>query len=129
MRKIAIITGVTFLALVAGPGVARDKDTAWMAATPDGKPVSCIPLRSIRETRVRNDKVIDFLTNDGKVYRNTLPYGCPQLGFEESFSYKTSLSQLCSNDIITVLLGGGPGLATGASCGLSEFQPVSLPPK
>ncbi len=68
---------------------------------PSGKPVSCIPLNSIRETRVRNDSVIDFYVNGRKVYRNTLPHSCPQLGFEERYSYATSISQLCSNDIIT----------------------------
>jgi hypothetical protein len=61
-----------------------------------------------------------------KVYRNTLPYSCPQLGFEERFLYKTSLSQLCSTDIITVLTSGGPDLSRGASCGLGQFQPVEL---
>ena len=39
----------------------------------------------------------------GKVYRNTLPHSCPSLGFEEAFTYETSLSQLCSTDIITTI--------------------------
>ena len=63
--------------------------------------------------------------NGGRVYRNTLPHGCPSLGFEERFSYSTSLSQLCSTDIITVLRP--PGVARGASCGLGQFQPIEWP--
>jgi ethanolamine utilization protein EutP (predicted NTPase) len=59
----------------------------------------------------------------GKIYRNTLPHSCPGLGFEEKFMYKTSLSQLCSVDIITVLHNAG-GLNRGASCGLGKFQPM-----
>jgi hypothetical protein len=39
------------------------------------------------------------------------------------------LSQLCSTDIITVLMMGGPGLMRGASCGLGKFQPVTGVPK
>jgi len=94
-------------------------------ATPDGAAVSCIPLAQIRETRVRDDRTIDFLMTGRKVYRNTLPSACPSLGFEQRFSYATSLSRLCSSDIITVLYQA-PYLTPGASCGLGQFQPVTL---
>jgi len=94
---------------------------------PVGDAVDCIPLHSIRNTRVRDDRTIDFYMDGRKVYRNTLPNSCPQLGFEEKFSYKTSLSQLCSVDIITVLHSAP--LMSGASCGLGKFQPISGAPK
>jgi hypothetical protein len=90
-----------------------------------GKAQTCIPIRAIRETRVRSDQVIDFVMSGRRTYRVTLPQPCPQLGFERSFSYSTSLSQLCSQDIITVLRQAG-GLQPGASCGLAPFQPVRL---
>jgi hypothetical protein len=93
-------------------------------ATPDGKPVHCIPLAQISQSHVRSDQVIDFEMIGGKVYRNTLPYACPSLGFEQRYSYATSLSELCSTDIITVLQS--PPIMRGASCGLGEFQPVKL---
>ena len=95
------------------------------AATPDGKAVDCVQLSQIRETRVRDDRTIDFIMNNRKVYRNTLPYSCPDLGMREGFSYKTSLNKLCSIDTITVLRHTG-GLSRGASCGLGPFQPVTL---
>lgn len=107
--------------VLAAPASARD---TIPEATPAGKPVSCVQLRAIRETRVRSDQVIDFVMQNGKVYRNTLPTSCPQLGFEQRFSYATSLSQLCSVDIITVLYA--TPLSRGASCGLGQFQPVTL---
>ena len=94
---------------------------------PVGDAVDCIPLHSIRNTRVRDDRTIDFYMDGRKVYRNTLPNSCPQLGFEEKFLYKTSLSQLCSVDIITVLTS--PGISQGASCGLGKFQPITGAPK
>ncbi|WP_231726239.1 MULTISPECIES: hypothetical protein [unclassified Sphingomonas] len=105
--------------------MAKDRNQV-PEATPVGKPVSCIPLRQIRQSIVRNDRVIDFTTTNRKVYRNTLPQSCPQLGFERRFSYSTTISQLCSVDIITVLLNQGPGLQAGAGCALGEFQPVEL---
>ena len=111
------------LALAASPAAAKQDKDAWKAAKPAGKAESCINLRQIRESRVRDDQTIDFYMTGGKVYRSILPNRCPQLGFEQRFSYKTSLSQLCSTDIITVLMD--PGLTRGASCGLGKFQPVT----
>jgi len=93
-------------------------------ATSAGTPKSCIPLRSIRASHVHGDQVIDFEMSDRTVYRNTLPFACSGLGFEERFGYETSLNELCSTDIITVLRSGGGG--PGPSCGLGQFQPVTL---
>lgn len=95
------------------------------AATLTGAPVSCIPLAQIRESRVRDDWTIDFRISGTKWYRNTLPYRCSGLGFEQAFSYQTSLSQLCNVDIITVFANGAAGGPRG-SCGLGQFQPVTL---
>jgi hypothetical protein len=107
--------------LVAAPCVAA-RDVP--AATPVGKPLGCIPLSRIRESRVRSDRVIDFVMRGRDVYRVTLPAACPGLGSERRFAYTTALAQLCSGDIITVLYGSGP--VRGASCGLAPFQPVQL---
>jgi hypothetical protein len=93
-------------------------------ATPAGPPVSCIHLSQLRESRVRDDRTIDWFTRGGQVYRTTLAADCPQLGSERHFSYETSLSELCSTDIITVFTTTPP--MRGASCGLAPFQPVTL---
>ncbi len=121
MRNITLLA--LALAATATAAVARDRN-AVPEATPVGDAVDCVQIRSIQSTRVHGDSVIDFHMGGGKVYRNTLPNSCPSLGFEERFLYKTSLSQLCSVDIITVLQS--PGLSQGASCGLGKFQPVKL---
>jgi hypothetical protein len=131
MRKTLFVTGLAMLgmaAIVDGAATARPLKPAQEAMIkPAGKPVSCIPIVQIRETRVRDDQTIDFYTNGRKVYRNRLPHSCPSLGLEEKFMYKTSLSSLCSTDIITVLTS--PGISRGASCGLGEFQPVTGAPR
>ena len=111
------------IAAAAAPGGARDRSQV-PEATPTGKPESCIRTIAIRQTYVRSDSVIDFDMGGGKIYRNTLPYACPQLGFEEKFLYKTSTGELCSVDTITVLLDSQ--LSQGATCGLGRFQPVKL---
>nr|WP_156518506.1 hypothetical protein [Sphingobium sp. EP60837] len=107
------------MSLVA-PAAAKTRPDNLVAA---GKPVDCVQINNIRQTDVRDDRTIDFILNGNKVYRNILPNSCPSLGFERRFMYKTSLSQLCSVDIITVLYSS-PDLMRGASCGLGKFQPM-----
>jgi hypothetical protein len=120
-----VLTACLLAAAAALPaGAARPKDPP--VATPNGEPVNCLSTIQIRETRVRDDKTIDFYTSGGKVYRNTLPYTCPELGAREGFGYSTSTGQLCSVDIITVLRQFGGGPQRGASCGLGKFQPVTI---
>ncbi|RJF85650.1 hypothetical protein [Sphingomonas cavernae] len=121
----ALVAVAALALLTTGGSVQAKKDrNAVPPATPSGKAVSCVTLNQIRETRVHGDKVIDFHMTGGRVYRNELPYSCSSLGFEERFSYKTSLNQLCSTDIITVLRT--PPSIPGPSCGLGQFQPVDI---
>ena len=123
--KTKAITATAIIAAIAASAptaaIARKKPDNLVAKA-DAKEVDCVNLAQIRETKVRDDSAIDFHMTGGKIYRNTLPMSCPQLGFEEKFTYKTSLSQLCSTDIITVLTTAGPGISRGASCGLGHFQ-------
>ena len=111
-------------ATACGPTRGDLADRAALAeARPIGPSVDCISLQRIDYTRVRDDRTIDFYMRGRGVYRNVLPQSCPRLGFEEAFSYKTSLSRLCAVDIITVLDRSGAGIP-GPSCGLGRFQPI-----
>ena len=112
---------------VAAPSSARDRN-AVPDATFTGPARDCVPIRSLGSSEVRNDNVIDFMTSSRKGYRVTLPQACPGLGFERAFAYRTSLSQLCKQDIITVIRPGVGGMR-GPSCGLAEFQPIELAKK
>jgi hypothetical protein len=99
------------------------------AARVAGQPASCIPLASITTTRIRDDWTIDFIRGAGgnSGWRNTLPNRCPGLKSADAFTYDTSLSQLCSTDIIYVLERVGGDLQRGVGCGLGQFVPVELP--
>lgn len=92
-----------------------------------GEARTCVPINQLRNTIVRSDRVIDWQTNGRQMYRTVLAQSCPQLGFEQRFTYATSITQLCAQDIITVLQG--PGVQPGASCGLAPFQPIEPPPR
>ena len=122
MKAVRFATLTLAMACAAAPAIAKDAPDPYVPAA--GKVLDCVNLRSIQSTNVRDDKTIDFIMNGNKVYRNTLPNSCPSLGFERRFSYRTSLSQLCSVDIITVLWNAGANLQPGASCGLGKFQPM-----
>ena len=77
MRGLALVFATSLL--ITSPAFAK-RDAAPPPATETGKPVSCISLSQIRESKVRNDQVIDFRTSGKKWYRNTLPNSCPSLG-------------------------------------------------
>lgn len=124
----ATVTGVLLLSACGPrPPVGNDGHAANIpVATPNGPAVTCIPMVQIRETRVRDDWTIDFRMSGNQWYRNTLPNRCNALSFERSFTYSTSLPQLCNVDIITVLANGGGQRGPLGSCGLGQFQPVTL---
>ncbi|RVT93954.1 hypothetical protein [Sphingomonas crocodyli] len=124
--RLSILVAIAALTATADARPLKPEQEALIK--PDGKAVSCIPINQIRSSRVRDDSTIDFYMNNRKVYRNKLPMSCPSLGFQERFGYATSISQLCSTDIITVLFSN-PNFMPGASCGLGQFQPVTGAPK
>jgi hypothetical protein len=68
------------------------------------------------------------MRNSREGWRNTLPNSCPGLAAQNAFTYKTSLSQLCSTDIVYVLQTAG-GLHRGPGCGLGQVVPVKLEKK
>ena len=120
-----ILTGMTGVALLLGcAGGSIEADRAALAnARPLGEPTDCLTLTSISRTRVRDNHTIDFYLRDGRVFRNRLRNQCAGLGFEESFSYETSLPRLCSVDTIRVRNSSG---IRGATCGLGTFQQVEI---
>ncbi|PLK24210.1 hypothetical protein C0V78_13080 [Novosphingobium sp. TH158] len=121
-------------ALIAGfAGLAT---TSPLASKPGRNPVpparetgpaeSCVPLTQLRDSHIRDDRTIDFMRDRTRGWRVTLPQDCPGLKSANAFSYQTSLSQLCSVDVIHVLYQFGSGFQRGASCGLGKFQPIEL---
>jgi hypothetical protein len=91
-----------------------------------GEAQSCVQIHSINSTKIVDDHTIDFRMNGNKIMRNTLSGRCPGLKSADSFSYQTSMSQLCSVDIIHVLDNYGGSFHEGAGCGLGKFQPIEV---
>jgi len=122
IRTLFALSAASLAVAACAPAERDETDHRALAeATPVGEPADCVHLARIRNTRTRDDRTIDFYLAGGQVYRNTLPHSCSGLRFEDGFSYKTSLSQLCSTDLITVTRPGG---MEGPTCGLGRFQPI-----
>ncbi|MBU2588569.1 MAG: hypothetical protein KJ872_10700 [Alphaproteobacteria bacterium] len=125
-RSLAIFT-LPLIAIACAP-VERATDANPTAGAPAVKVVGegqqCIPRDRIRQSVVRNDRVIDFEMIGGKVYRSTLPQSCPGLSFERAITYETSISQLCTSQIVYTLQNYAGVLQRGAGCTLGEFVPV-----
>lgn len=125
-NAIAAILAVAGLSACAKSDTQSASRPVAPAAQVVGEPVTCLQLTSFRSTQIRDDRTIDFMGTGDKVWRNTLPNTCPGLKAADTFTYETSLSQLCNVDIIYVLNNFGGNLQRGAGCGLGQFVPVKL---
>ena len=105
------------IACAAGLGLALP--VAAQASAPEVR--QCLLISAIRSSNVVNSRAIDFTLRDGSVWRANLRSACPQLGTERSFSYSTSISQLCAQDIITVIQPMARNFA-GPRCPLAPFE-------
>ncbi|WP_067732452.1 hypothetical protein [Novosphingobium naphthalenivorans] len=96
------------------------------AAEAVGPALNCLSVTQLSSSKIRDDQTIDFFGAGGRVWRVTLPNRCSGLKAADSFTYETSLSQLCRTDIIYPLNRYGGQLQRGPGCGMGPFVPVKL---
>ncbi|MFC0205689.1 hypothetical protein [Novosphingobium soli] len=97
------------------------------AAEAIGPAVDCLPITQFSTTRIRDDRTIDFIGGAGnRVWRVMLPNRCSGLKSANTFTYETSLSQLCRQDIVYPLQQFGGSWQRMAGCGMGPFVPVKL---
>lgn len=112
--------GLVVLAAVAAPAAAQEEEGERnMDAT------HCVPIRGIDDIDIVDARNLVFRMRNGDVYRNHLPRECPGLRRNGTLMYRSSVGQLCSVDIITVLENRSFGFFPGASCGLGMFEPIT----
>lgn len=127
-RRVWIAAAATALLLTPfalSARAERPRPVPSPAAKPNGPPVSCIPLAQVNETRVRDDWTIDFISHGKRGWRNNLRDRCPGLRAANAITYATSLSQLCTTDVVYTL-EQTPGPRRGIACNLGQFVPVEL---
>ena len=81
---------------------------------------NCINRIRIRRAQVLDDYTILFHMNDGRIFKNELPFRCFGLGFEKAFGYTLTISLLCDVDLITVISQTG----MNTRCALGEFEEI-----
>ena len=87
-----------------------------------GPPQSCVNMTLLRGNKSYGEGVIVFEgTTNSVVYVNRPPNGCPELTWSRALRTRTTTSQLCRNDIVTVF-DPTSGMQYGG-CGLGDFVP------
>ena len=94
------------------------------AAGDEDAPARCVTIRNIDHTVVVDDQNVLFYMLGDQIYQNRLRHPVPRLKENQPFMYRTSSSQLCRSDTITVLERWGFGYTEGASGVLGDFMPI-----
>lgn len=83
--------------------------------------VQCIPIDSIREAKIRDDRTIQLKMRGGLFYEMRLQNSCPGLSFYDGFYYRTTPNrQLCSGlDMIMA--------RSGSRCPIDSFVRIDNP--
>ena len=110
--------------LVASACAAVDQHNNEEEPLPEGVE-NCVNLRSVQRIEIVDEHHILFFMRDGKVYNNHLSRRCPGLRRDDTIMYRTTLNQLCSIDMFTVLDNFGGGFMPGATCSLGKFHPAT----
>lgn len=112
-------------ALATGASLAQDEENETESRERDMEAMHCIRIQGIDDIDIVDSDTMVFRMRGGEVYRNELPRECPGLRQDDTLMYRSSVGQLCSVDIVTVLEDWGFGFSPGASCGLGMFHPIS----
>lgn len=118
MRSFYRLAATAILGTLLAAGFARAEESAAEAE-------KCIPITRIDSIEVLDKQHLLFKMQGKKNYLNTLPNSCPGLNRNKPIMYKTSISQLCSLDVVTVLETYGGGYYPGGSCGIGTFAPMT----
>jgi hypothetical protein len=104
------------LSTKVGVGIAALFLMAAASLSPALGRTTCLNVRHIKDTTVKDVSTIDFEMRDRKVYRNTLSSPCNQLKFS-AFGYHARSGQICARQAIRLDKGG--------TCMLGDFVLVS----
>ncbi len=92
-----------------------------LAGRTAGPATPCVSQRELRNSRTIGEDVMLFDGPGGVLYVNRPPGGCPSLEYGRTLVTRTTGSQLCRGDIVTVT---DPVSGTQyGGCGLGDFVP------
>ena len=119
------LRSVGALTLILGIGTADAALAQDDAEARDMEAEHCVRVDDVDDIDIVDAGTLIFRMRGGEVYRNDLPHECPGMRSNDTLMYRSSVGQLCSIDIVTVLEDWGFGFAPGVSCGLGMFHPIT----
>jgi hypothetical protein len=116
------VLGACALALsAAAPGFAIQPDDALEGFRQTGQTQSCVALTRVRSMKPIDDHRLLVEMRGGATYLNTVSNRCSNMDRSYTYlEYRTSGSQLCRGEILTVVDSGSRTMA--GSCSLGEFE-------
>ncbi len=98
-------------------------DVTALPAT--GKPRQCLPLRDMQESRPFENGAIMVRTGANRWFRNDLADTCPALDRNRTIVFRSTVGQMCENDIVDVV--DPVSRQSWGFCRLGRFTPVTVP--
>lgn len=121
--RVAASAAAMCLVLWGASSAAAESATA----APDARSQAgyCLRLLAIDDSSILDSQHMLFTTKDKRLYVNTFPVACPGMRAGDTYAFRTSLNQLCNQDVITILRPGGHYFIPGVSCGIGMFEEVT----
>jgi hypothetical protein len=132
MRLFLSFTALTLIAACAPEEVEPSADTqAALSAElrnyePAGEPVSCVNQRDLRGNRSAGDALV-FTGLGDRLWVNRPAAGCPGLDSGRTLVTRTTTTQLCRGEIVSIV-DPVSGFSAG-SCSLGDFVPYRRLPR
>lgn len=112
------------LAAQDAPAPLSDKAKGELAGRTAGDPLSCVPIRNLRSTRIVDESAIIYKVSSRLWYVNQPDRGhCALLRPNRVIVTRTQSSQLCTNDLVMIAEQNAP--VTYGACGLGSFIPYT----
>lgn len=121
MRAILVLLATL---LMTSACAISDQHEVEDAELPEGAE-NCVHLRTVDHIEILDEQHILFFMRNGTIFNNHLPRKCPGLRRNDTIMYRTSLNQLCSIDMFTVLDNIGGAFMPGPACSLGKFYPAT----
>jgi hypothetical protein len=113
-------TALTSGAALAGE--AKTEQVPLVGYTRTGEMSNCIYARRLDQVKILNSTQILFEMHGGDFYLNE-PTSCPSLRKRYALKYDSTIGQICTTTIVT-LLDTGSGIHYQGTCGLGKFEKV-----
>lgn len=112
------------LAASDAPAPLSAKAQKELAGRTAGTPMSCVPLRLLRSTRIVDETAIIYKESSRRWYVNQPESGrCALLRPNRLLVTRGTTSQLCVNDLVTIAEQTAP--ITYGACSLGQFIPYT----